>query len=307
MDISIIVVVVVGIIGFVFPILASVAAFQKGRIGWGIATIATTFLGWGWLVGMIAFVLPAKFSKVKSEVKCPACGSMKSASYNGLVDKKTESLTPSLVEAIVWALYALFFIGGILWVAILIWEGGDTGIVQWQFGSILAGLALFAFGFSFGLMGVVKVLAYIGADQVRTPIYKCNGCGKQWYQLQNKDVIWISGEPNQKSLINNVKNEIPDHSQFTVGETISENNNSLGISVYKRFTDLPSNTKIVDGQNIENDSVSIEVQLIDPQSVGTLYIFHCPWCNRSYSAKDRGKNLILNCLKCGKQMMIRTD
>jgi len=55
-----IVFVLVGIIGFGFPILAAIVAFRRGRTGWGIATIVSIFLAMGWLVGTLALMQRAE-------------------------------------------------------------------------------------------------------------------------------------------------------------------------------------------------------------------------------------------------------
>jgi hypothetical protein len=106
--------VVLAILGFVFPIIAAVTAFRKRRIVLGIVTLVATPFGFGWLVGIIPLMLPAKLPEVELEVKCPACGSTKGSSHIGLVDRKTGNPTINLLQAAAWALFALFFIGGAL-------------------------------------------------------------------------------------------------------------------------------------------------------------------------------------------------
>ena len=63
------VIVVLGILYFVFPIIAAVAAFRKGRRGWGIATLVTIPFGAGWIVGTVALILPAKFPEAEPKLK----------------------------------------------------------------------------------------------------------------------------------------------------------------------------------------------------------------------------------------------
>jgi hypothetical protein len=60
MNTTIIIFIVVGIIGLVFPIVAAVIVYRRGYPGWCVATILTIPLAAGWLVGILALMKPDK-------------------------------------------------------------------------------------------------------------------------------------------------------------------------------------------------------------------------------------------------------
>jgi hypothetical protein len=62
----------IGIIAYagffiIFPIYAAVIAFQKGRKGWGIASLVSIFVFAGWLVGAIALFVKPDFLVLRSQ------------------------------------------------------------------------------------------------------------------------------------------------------------------------------------------------------------------------------------------------
>lgn len=82
---------------------------------------------------------------------------------------------------------------------------------------------------------------------------------------------------------------------------------SAQINVYKRYSSAPGNARVVYGQSFHDDTEPVKVELVDAKSIGQAYTFSCPWCGKAYCARSGDRSLVLNCVKCGKQMMVTVE
>ena len=180
---TLVLIIVIGLFFIAFPIYAARTASSRGRKGWAKATYITIFIGYGWLVGIIALMQKPIRNDIDLDVECPKCQGTKGSTWTGLVDKNTGEPTFGLLLAILWAVLALVTIGGGLWMAISIWQEGDSGFIQWTYGPTIAGFAYLAIGIGIGRYGVNGVREYMAADRVTTSLYKCSGCQHQWADL----------------------------------------------------------------------------------------------------------------------------
>lgn len=162
-----------------FPIYLASKARKKGQKGWATATIITMFIGYGWLVGLISLTRPSR-KKITLLEKCPFCGGDRGIVESGTVNKKTGKQISSLFGVIGWGLLSVLIIGVFLLMAILAWTKTDNLIIQWTFGSTLAGIGYLSVGIIFGRFPAMKVLEYLRADRVITEVFRCNICKKKW-------------------------------------------------------------------------------------------------------------------------------
>lgn len=81
----------------------------------------------------------------------------------------------------------------------------------------------------------------------------------------------------------------------------------IEINIYKRYSNAPGNARVVDGQSVNDDSVAVEVEMVGIESTTEAYSFNCPWCAKPYSAHRSERSLVLNCVRCGKQMMVTAE
>jgi len=162
-----------------FPIFAASKARKKGRKGWSTATIITTFIGYGWLIGLIALLLPSK-QAVNFPEGCPYCHHDQGTGMRVMVDKRTGDKLPSLLGTILMAIAAVLCFGLGTAVAILAWMEGDDGIIQFAAGSTIAGLAYLSMGVVGGGYLARKVIAFAKADKELTELYYCPGCNRKW-------------------------------------------------------------------------------------------------------------------------------
>ncbi len=161
------------------PIYLYSKAKKKGQKGWAAATIITMFIGYGWLVGLIALTRPFRREITLLE-KCPFCGNDKGIVESGTVDKKTGRQISSLLGVIGWGLLSILVIGFPLWMAISTWIEGDRGAIRWTYGPTLAGIGILSIAIVFGRFPIQKVLQYLRADRVITDVFRCNSCKKKW-------------------------------------------------------------------------------------------------------------------------------
>jgi hypothetical protein len=172
-----------GLFAFAFPMWVAARSRKRNRKGWAIATVLTTFLGLGWLIGTVAYFQRPNYNESEIEVPCPECHYTKGYKEITTLDQKTGKPTLTLEKAILWGLLALITIGGGIGMAILIWVEGDEGIIQFTYGSIIAGIAILAMGIGIGRFGVMGVMEYIKADRIKTTTYICGKCGHKWNNL----------------------------------------------------------------------------------------------------------------------------
>lgn len=161
----------------VFPIYAAIQARKKGRKGWAIAIIITTFILYGWLTGLISMFLPSKKNVTE---KCPYCNYEQAVMTEVMVDKNTGEQIPSTPTMILLILATVICFGFGITMAILAWSVGDDGVIRFVAGSTIAGLAYLSIGISFGIYPLKKVIAYFKADREMTDVYHCEGCKQRW-------------------------------------------------------------------------------------------------------------------------------
>jgi hypothetical protein len=123
----------------------------------------------------------------KGPAKCPACGEAEVFTDTVTADRKTGKKAAWL-NTILWAVFAIVLIGGGLWMAISVWQQGDTGVIRWQAGSTLAGLGFLALGISFGRFGVLKVIEYLTANRAKLLTGHCLACGHEWKQWEGAEL-----------------------------------------------------------------------------------------------------------------------
>ena len=157
---------------------------KRGRSGWATATIIGTLLGLGIILGIIDLFIPAKLHNDDLNVPCPKCDGLTGSMQNTILNKKTGKRAPDLVITILWGFMAVLLIGGGIAMAVITWQEGDAGIIQWRYGSTIAGFGFLAFGIGLGRFGVLGVLEYIHAERIAGTIYKCSQCGHEWNDLQ---------------------------------------------------------------------------------------------------------------------------
>ena len=181
MDITTTIVLVIFLV--VLPFLGAWAAFRKGRKIMGIGIIATTLLGVGWLLAIFAFFQPYKMIKDGLEKPCPQCNSKMGLTRHTTLDRQTQKPTTTTFQAFLWGIFAVILIGGSLMIAIPVWMEGDSGYIQWKYGSTLAGIGFLSFGIAFGSIGIKAVLDYKNTDRVNGVCYVCGQCKHEWAEI----------------------------------------------------------------------------------------------------------------------------
>lgn len=129
----------------------------------------------------------ARLAGKKGLAKCPACGEAEVFTDTIAADRKTGKRMAWL-PTILWAAFAIVLIGGGLWMALSIWQQGDTGVIRWQAGSTLAGLGFLALGIGLGRFGVLAVIGYFTANRARLLTGHCLACGHEWKQWQGAEL-----------------------------------------------------------------------------------------------------------------------
>jgi transcription elongation factor Elf1 len=129
----------------------------------------------------------SRLADKRESTKCPACGKAEVFTGTIMADRKTGEKVV-LLNTILWAVFAIVVIGGGLWMAISIWQEGDTGVIRWRAGSTLAGLGFLALGIGFGRFGVLAVLRYLMADRAKLLIGHCLACGHEWKQWEGAEL-----------------------------------------------------------------------------------------------------------------------
>jgi hypothetical protein len=181
----IILVIIYSVVLFILPFFGARAAFRKGRRTMGITIIATTLLGVGWLLAIFALVQPYKMIENGLSMPCPQCGSKMGSKRLTTLDRQTQKPTTTTFEAIFWGIFAIVLIGGSLMIAISIWKEGNSGYIQWQYGSTLAGIGFFAIGIALGRIGVKAILDYRKTDRAEGTYFMCGQCKHEWAELSN--------------------------------------------------------------------------------------------------------------------------
>jgi hypothetical protein len=182
MGTTVLVIAIMTTLTFIFPIGAAYYAFKKGRQGWAIATIVSIFVGMGWLVGVIALMVPAKLEEGELEVQCPKCADSKGFTKTLTVDRETgeEIKSPLLGVPAVIGGVAICAFGGWLAVSLLttpLPQGANVGSPYLP--------VLFLFGLGGALLSWgSKTLAKQKA-KVKLFAYTCSACGHQWERRED--------------------------------------------------------------------------------------------------------------------------
>ena len=99
---------------------------------------------------------------------------------NVTVDARTGERTPLLIGAIAALVAGLAIIVVGVALAISTWVEGDDGIIQWDYGSNVAGAAFLLLGLSFGAPVIKYGAVYFAADRVTGTLNRCASCGNAW-------------------------------------------------------------------------------------------------------------------------------
>lgn len=173
---------------FGFPILGARVANKKGRTGWAKVIIITMFLGVGWIVAIYAFIIPPKFPESDLDETCPSCGGVKGSSQTALVDRNTGEPVMGQLGALILGALGLAIIAGALALAISVWQGGNDGIIRWNYGSTLAGFGFLALGLGLGSTLVSPAFQAFQADRAKTILYRCAVCSTQWNEFSREKI-----------------------------------------------------------------------------------------------------------------------
>lgn len=114
---------------------------------------------------------------------CPSCTGNEAMQAAVTVDARTGERTPLLIGAVAAIVVGLAIIGGGVAMGIVTWVEGDEGIIEWRYGSKVAGAAFVLIGLSFGMPVIRYGLAYFAAERVTGTLNRCVGCGNTWTVL----------------------------------------------------------------------------------------------------------------------------
>lgn len=170
------------VVVLIFPAWAAHRLFRRGQSKHAWATLLTIPVGLGWLVGIYALTRPTG-EPVLLDEPCPSCQGDRALQAAVTLDAGTGERTPLLVGALAALLIGLAIIGGGVAMGIITWSGGDDGIIQWRYGSKVAGASFMLLGFGFGVPVIRYGAAYFAADRVIGTLNRCVGCGNVWTAL----------------------------------------------------------------------------------------------------------------------------
>lgn len=189
-------------IGFIFPIWGAYVAFQKGRTGWAVLILITTFIGMGWLLAAIAFMVPP--SSRELGVKCPHCGGSQGYSRVVLLDRTgNKEVTPvhwsllALAGGIALSALGLWLIIGILTLPEWVFSRGATmNCVPTLFPLVLGGVLIST--------AVKEIVRWRKADRVQATKHKCAACKNEWHQSGTirtlKEVVEKTSPPQTQEV-----------------------------------------------------------------------------------------------------------
>jgi hypothetical protein len=166
----------------IFPGWAAYRLFRRGQSKHAWATVLTIPVGLAWLVGIHGLTRPVG-EPVPLENGCPSCGGRQALQAAVTVDARTGERTPLLIGALVAIVAGLALIGGGIAMGIMTWIEGDGGIIEWRYGSKVAGTAFVLIGLSLGMPVIRHGIAYFAADRVVGTLNRCVACGNAWTVL----------------------------------------------------------------------------------------------------------------------------
>jgi hypothetical protein len=188
------------VLGFVFagkiPILGAVAgilsilvwigvtalgayvAFKKKRKVLGILCIVT--LIYGFIFAIIAFFISPKPPVTQISEKCPRCTGQLGTEEQTKLDQHTNKRSRTLALAILWSVLGGLFLVICLVLAIGIWIEGDGGIIEWAYGSTIAGMGVMVVGFGLGGTGLRYAWEYKTTERVDGVAFSCSMCKFKW-------------------------------------------------------------------------------------------------------------------------------
>lgn len=183
MGTTVLVIAVMLALAFIFPMGAAYYAFKKGRQGWAIATIVSIFVGMGWLVGVIALMVPAKPREGELKVPCPKCAGTEGFTKTTTVDRETGK--PVQGMSLFWG-FASLAIGGVLvWLGLSLWAN-PIRVPAGTSMNISSPLYYLGFGVLFLSGGIPTIINFLRADKVKLFTYKCGACGHQWERREDE-------------------------------------------------------------------------------------------------------------------------
>ena len=201
--------IVLALMFLILPAVGAISAFQKNRRIMGIAIIATAITGFGWILAIFAFVQSPKYQIENQEIDtpCPKCGGVKGAYSHVLIDKNTQKSAKALLQTIIEGLLGIVLIGGCLWLAIDIWQTGDSSSFRWNYGSTLAGIGVLSLGINFGRFGIATIFEYLRANRAPGTAYRCNQCKNEWTKITNENIDMTNGADDKNAETEQVKDE----------------------------------------------------------------------------------------------------
>ncbi len=158
--------------------LGAYVAFKKKRKALGILCIAT--LIYGFIFAIIAFCISPKPPVTQLSEKCPRCTGQVGTEVLTQLDEHTNKRSRTLALAILWSVLGGIFLVMCIALAIGVWVEGDDGIIQWAYGSTIAGLAVMAVGFGIGGTGLRYAWEYRTTKRVDGVAFGCSTCKFKW-------------------------------------------------------------------------------------------------------------------------------
>jgi hypothetical protein len=158
--------------------LGAYVAFKKKRKVLGILCIAT--LIYGFIFAFIAFFISPKPPVTQLSEKCPRCTGQIGTEEMTKLDQHTNKRSRTFALAILWGVLGGLFIVLCLVAAISIWVEGDDGIIQWAYGSTIAGLGVTVVGFGLGGAGLRYAWEYKTTERVDGVAFSCSTCKFKW-------------------------------------------------------------------------------------------------------------------------------
>jgi formylglycine-generating enzyme required for sulfatase activity/phage FluMu protein Com len=153
-------------------------AFKKKRKTLGILCLAV--IGYGFIFAIVAFFISKAPPVRQISEKCPRCrgqmGTEEPVKLERGTNSKRVSLAYTILAVVLGGLVGLF----LLVFAVTTWAEGDDGIIQWVYGSTIAGAGMLVIGFAFIGWGVEAVTRYRKADLVPGVKFKCSLCNFKW-------------------------------------------------------------------------------------------------------------------------------
>ena len=173
--IQIIVIIIFEIIGlsffFGFPIYAAIKVKKRGRKGWFLATIITTFFGFGWIVALFALKQPPinEEREMNTQVQCKKCNNTNVTTKKvKTVDRVTnrDVNVVNVVIAVLWLIIFAFF-------------------MYLEISGAVLPLYYFLIFLVLALVSVREIVIYFGAHKVKAFVYMCNSCKYEWTQRED--------------------------------------------------------------------------------------------------------------------------